>query len=164
MNAPNGLKAIKEFYNAETFNASGYVLSPENWEVNHIVTMCLSTYIRSDYSSRPIRSFRIHVAIRESLTQVMQMIEADYPNSYTKLSFSGSYVPRMKRGVNEPSMHGLGAAVDFNASEFPMTRKDVTEEDMPAWYQSVVHCFREHGWKWGGDFGDTMHFQFGNGY
>lgn len=28
----------------------------------------------------------------------------------------------------------------------------------------LVNLFRAHGWKWGGDFGDPVHFQYATGY
>jgi hypothetical protein len=88
-----------------------------------------------------------------------------YPDSFRRLSLSGGYFPRLKRNGSGPSMHAMGAAVDFNAGTMPMT--DSTHQtiaDVPDWYRPVVATFEKHGWKWGASFGDPMHFQYGTGY
>jgi D-alanyl-D-alanine carboxypeptidase len=55
------------------------------------------------------------------------------------------------------SVHAWGIAIDLNAaSNKPGSRGDMDER--------VIKIFCEHGFYWGGNFGDPMHFQFAVGY
>lgn len=70
-------------------------------------------------------------------------------------TYDGCFVPRHKmwdpRG--ELSAHSWGIAIDLNAAT-----------NMPGMLGEmdlrIVEIFRAHGFTWGGDFGDPMHFQY----
>lgn len=70
-------------------------------------------------------------------------------------TYDGCFVPRHKmwdpRG--ELSTHSWGIAIDLNAAT-----------NMPGMLGEmdlrIVEIFRAHGFAWGGDFGDPMHFQY----
>jgi hypothetical protein len=78
-------------------------------------------------------------------------------------SFDGCSCPRYKRRTqrNLPSVHSWGIALDLNAA----TNRQGTKGDMS---RAVVAIFREHGFRWGGDwkgrYRDPMHFQYCTGY
>jgi LysM repeat protein len=70
-------------------------------------------------------------------------------------TYDGCFVSRHKmwdphRGL---SVHSWGIAIDLNAAtNMPSMRGDMDPR--------IVEIFRAHGFKWGGDFGDPMHFQY----
>ena len=71
----------------------------------------------------------------------------------------GCYWPRFK--MHDPtrglSVHSWGIAIDLNASSnLPGTPGDMN----PA----IVEVFQRHGFYWGGNFGDPMHFQYARDY
>ena len=74
-------------------------------------------------------------------------------------SYDGCYVPRRK--MNNPdnslSVHSWGIALDFNAkTNMPGTPGDISDD--------LIRLFCRHGFYWGGNFGDPMHFQYVTGY
>lgn len=161
---PNGLKEILHFYGANRFDTSGRVIDPANWADKQLFPVLLPNPLLT-YGNHTTVYVVIHRALRGSLSAVMQEILLKHEDSYHKLFFAGSYNPRLKRGVERPSLHALGCAIDFNDSDFPFTAGKVyAKTAMPAWYQPVIEVFQAHGWKWGGDFGDPMHFQYATGY
>lgn len=75
------------------------------------------------------------------------------------ITFDGAYTWRPKRGSNNLSMHGYGAAIDFNAGTNQLGTPGNMDEE-------VVRIAKGRGWTWGGEWSrpDPMHFQFGGGY
>jgi len=69
-------------------------------------------------------------------------------------TWDGCFNIRSKRGSGTPSLHSWGVAVDVNAA----WNKFGQRPTMPA---SVVKCFTDAGFDWGGtwSFPDGMHFQ-----
>lgn len=162
---PNGLTNILHFYGANTFAQDGTVINPKNWRASSIVSVPLPAPMIVTGTHTAVKAVALHISLRGSFERVIQNLFDNYPEAYHQLTFSGSFVPRMKRGLSEPSLHGLGCAVDFNSGQFPLNRsRHRTPAEMPLWYQNVIHCFHLEGWKWGGDFGDEMHFQYATGY
>ncbi len=163
MKAPNGIDEIKTFCNIVEWNSSGVVFNPSNWSTNNIILHELPLQMK--VSGGGSTSFiHIHKNANLALHNVFEMIRADYPEVIPELIFSGSFVPRTKRGQSDISVHATGLAIDFNAEMFPFDHQVKQETDVILWFQNVIHCFRSCGWKWGGDFGDPMHFQFCTGY
>lgn len=161
---PNGLHDIKETYNCLEFDSNGVVLVPRNWGETNLAFAILPLALPT-YDGMKTAHICIHIKLVASLEAIMTQIHRNHPNSYNQLFFSGSYVPRMKRGIVEPSVHATGAALDFNGDTFPLERGKVyVMSDMPLWFRDIVAVFHAYGWKWGGDFGDPMHFQAATGY
>lgn len=83
------------------------------------------------------------------------------------------WAPRLKRGVDQVSIHCFGAAVDLDPDDNPLIvgcgprdprRFDPKRRTIP---DAVVDAFADEGWFWGGNFSsrfDPMHFQWATGY
>jgi hypothetical protein len=90
-----------------------------------------------------------------------------------KIRKIGCFAPRLKRGLDQVSIHTFGAAVDINPDQNPLItncppsdprRAAPGARDVP---DTWIDCFRAQGFVWGGDFAtrfDAMHFQLASGY
>lgn len=69
-------------------------------------------------------------------------------------TFDGCFNIRNKRGLNSPSLHSWGIAIDVNASWNQLNQK-------PTLTPEFVKCFTDAGFDWGGLWTrlDGMHFQ-----
>lgn len=107
--------------------------------------------------------FWVNKALVENIKLVFDKIREQGLLSEIK-SFDGCQVTRMIRGGSKLSFHAFGAAIDLNASIFPLGKAcDKVEVDCPKYYR-VVTVFEEAGWTWGGRWHkrpDGMHFQYG---
>lgn len=106
-----------------------------------------------------VRSVRVNEAIAAEADLVFRALREAHLWDHIA-TFDGGYCWRPMRGARKLSMHGFGAALDFNAESNPLGVKgDMNER--------VVACFEDHGWTWGGrwtDRPDGQHFQYGRGY
>ena len=71
------------------------------------------------------------------------------------LTWDGCFNIRATRGaVGVPSLHSWGLAIDINAAWNQLGK-------VPTMYASLVKCFTDAGFDWGGNFSrpDGMHFQ-----
>jgi hypothetical protein len=161
--APHGLNDIQKFYGAVRFNDRGLVVEPPNYESQYMTQAQLPSSMKT-YGGQRATSIRINKALKQSVETVMSEISKQYPDSYAQLFDGGGYFPKIKTKGHGPSMHSLGAAIDFNPDQYRQDKKLHKIEEMPDWFKPVIKTFLKHGWKWGGDFGDPMHFQFGTGY
>ncbi|HEX8392816.1 MAG TPA: M15 family metallopeptidase [Longimicrobium sp.] len=107
-----------------------------------------------------VTSFGCHKKLSGVFTDVFAAIE-DKGLWGGIRTFGGCYNFRVKRGGNRLSTHSWAIAVDIN----PGTNQMGTAGDLDP---QIVAVFREHGFKWGGDWTgkgkDPMHFQFCTGY
>lgn len=70
------------------------------------------------------------------------------------------YACRPIASTSTPSNHSWGTAIDINAPANPRRKRGLPMvTDLP---RSVVQLWRDHGFRWGGDFSwpDPMHFEF----
>jgi hypothetical protein len=69
-------------------------------------------------------------------------------------TFDGCFNIRKKRGLNSPSLHSWGIAIDVNAAWNALGAK-------PTLSEGFVKCFTDAGFEWGGLWtrNDAMHFQ-----
>lgn len=139
--APNGLAAIKARYGEAGQNivTARLPLGPGGAEINVRVNS------------------RVLPKLRETLEDARQQGLLQYIHSFDGMAIEP---PRLKRHLDgslvvphQYSLHSWGVAFDINYSS---GEKNVN----PA----LVNLFRAHGWKWGGDFGDPVHFQYATGY
>jgi D-alanyl-D-alanine carboxypeptidase len=84
-------------------------------------------------------------------------IQNDHLGRYAKSGIWG-YVCRYIRGTTTWSTHAWGIAVDISSAYEPMGQCHSTTNE------NFAHIFRHHGWRWGLDFCDPMHFQYAYGY
>ncbi len=103
---------------------------------------------------------RCHKVVAPTMVQVFSAVERAGLKSAVR-TYGGCYNYRPKRTGSRPSTHSWGIALDLN----PGTNAMGTAGDMDP---RLVELFREHGFKWGGDWTgrnkDPMHFQFCTGY
>lgn len=78
------------------------------------------------------------------------------------LTYDGCLNVRLKRGVNEYSIHSWGLALDFNAALNPLGQRMGSKPKM--FTPAFLAVWRKHGWTCGADFSrpDGMHFQYTN--
>lgn len=100
-----------------------------------------------------------NIDVRYPLTQALEAVHARGLSHLLK-TFDGCFNIRMVRGSNTHfSAHSYGLAIDLNASENGLGSASGGFYDHP----DFVDCFRQFGWKWGGDFHgrkDPMHFSY----
>jgi len=84
-------------------------------------------------------------------------IQNDHLAPYTKSGIWGYYC-RYIKNTTTWSTHAWGIAVDISASYEPMGRCYSTVN------KNFAYVFKNHGWRWGLDFCDPMHFQYAFGY
>lgn len=75
-------------------------------------------------------------------------------------TYDGCLNLRLKRGLNEYSIHSWGLALDFNAALNPLGVRWGSKPGM--FSKAFLDVWRRHGWTCGADFsrGDSMHFQY----
>jgi len=78
-------------------------------------------------------------------------------SGYTKSGIWG-YLCRYIAGTTKWSTHAWGIAVDISSRYEPMGRCYSTTN------KYFAYVFKNHGWRWGLDFCDPMHFQYAFGY
>jgi hypothetical protein len=70
------------------------------------------------------------------------------------------YACRAIAGTSTPSNHSWGTAIDINAPSNPRRKRGLPRiTDIP---KKVVALWKNHGFRWGGDYSwpDSMHFEF----
>jgi hypothetical protein len=101
----------------------------------------------------------VGMAIVDALFEISQHQTPGYLRGNDLDLFGGTYADRNKRGIDEPSTHRWGIAIDLNPHLGPLGE----EPKMPGF---IVNAFKRRGFVWGGDFDrpDGMHFQAARGY
>jgi hypothetical protein len=84
-------------------------------------------------------------------------IQNNHLYGYTKSGIWG-YFCRYIGGTTKWSTHAFGIAIDISASYEPQGRCYSTVN------KYFAYVFKNHGWRWGLDFCDPMHFQYAFGY
>lgn len=105
------------------------------------------------------RGIRVHVKVADSLKSIFEELWKLYPSqeaieAVDLHKIGGAYTPRVRRGSSRLSNHARGIAIDIDPVDNPMFKG--SRGDMP---QKVIDVFIRHGWKWGGVYGDPMHFE-----
>lgn len=133
------------------------------WEHAHLITVPCPWPLF--YGASRVNGIRIHKLCAESLARVLSNIWEAVGKDVSAIEtlhyqkYSGSYNQRPMRGGSARSMHGYGAAVDFDAEE--NAQHSLHHLFQPT--SPIVVKFKEEGWAWGGDWSpgsiDAMHFQ-----
>ena len=121
----------------------------------------------------PTHKLRLH----KDLVEEVQSIYDELKKLGVQLNgFQGSYCYRKIKKANGKSgnalsMHALGCAIDINYNLNPYKDKgkpQTSGDDTPrgivrTMNSPIVKVFANHGWGWGGRYGDYMHFSKANG-
>ena len=149
---PEGLPEIEEIFGRFTYvERPGALIAPDAaWTVSSITRIQ-----RIPILNQPLDChFRLE---RPLLNAMNEVVEAKLGHEIR--SCEGCYWPRHKMHdpKRELSVHSWGVAVDFNApTNMPGTKGDM--------HPGIIEIFARHGFYWGGNFGDPMHFQYARGY
>lgn len=102
-----------------------------------------------------VRKQWLHKDCKQALEDVFKAL-VDQDLTKELKSYGGGLNVRMKRGLNEYSIHSWGLAFDFNEAENPLGGK-------VRFSQKFLQVWRDNGWTCGADFKnrvDGMHFQY----
>lgn len=148
---PDGQAQIQqvfgEFQWEENPDARGRILLLDDWERRNIRLM-------RDIPALPGGRIYGHKLLEPVFRAVFGEI-MDKGLASSLRTYDGCFVPRHKmwNPRNDLSAHSWGIAIDLNAAtNMPGMRGDMDPQ--------IVEVFRAHGFTWGGDFGDPMHFQY----
>ncbi len=101
--------------------------------------------------------------VASHLEEVSREIDA-MPADIRRYAFpiGGTYNCRAVADTGEPSLHGMGAAIDINVaqSDYWLWRKGAPYRNRIP--EPIVAAFERHGFIWGGKWShyDTMHFEY----
>jgi len=134
-----------------------------SWESANLISVACPWPLNMD--NILVTHIRIHKLCADSLTRVLGTIWNATGQSLSAIQtlrynlFSGSYNQRPIRGGSMRSMHGFGAAIDWDD-------QDNQQHSMTHLFQDsslIIVKFREEDWVWGGDWSpqsiDAMHIQ-----
>ena len=131
------------------------------WEVTNLVYIDFPWTIYLGESDTVLkRGVRVHKKVAADLLAILDEIWNYYGKSQAEIEkvdlhkFFGAYTPRPRRGSKRISNHFRGIALDFDANDNAMRKGN--RGDIP---QAVITIFENHGWRWGGTYGDPMHFE-----
>lgn len=149
---PDGVKQLKQVFGNFTYieikaNPVGRIQIDPKWVAANIVTTSVPS----------LGSVQCHKLIAPALVNVFKALQAQ--GLAKSLEYFGCFFPRHKmwNPAKQLSVHSWGVAIDLNAE----TNKVGTAGNMDV---RVIRVFAEHGFYWGGNFGDPMHFQYCLGY
>lgn len=131
------------------------------WEVTNLVyihTPWKSYVAETDTELK--RGIRVHKKVADSLTSIFNELWELFGKDQKKIEsadlhkIGGAYYFRVRRGSGRLSNHARGIAIDIDPLDNPMRKG--SRGDMQT---KVIDVFIRHGWKWGGVYGDPMHFE-----
>jgi hypothetical protein len=106
----------------------------------------------------------VHKDVAEEVKAIFKDIRKLNPNFDVRTNDTGAYCYRNIAGTSKLSLHSFGIAIDINWDDNPMVRgeKPLNSGDDTTHIRTlnspIVKAFRNHGWGWGGTYGDYMHF------
>lgn len=127
------------------------------WESANLVR--LTPPFKMTYAGKPIKSFRTHKKVKDSLERVLQAIWLAADKSQMMIDlwgmsvFAGCYNFRLIKGDNTLSNHSWGAAIDLDPARNHGSLMNFKKCPV------VLKAFDDEGWYWGGHFQDSMHFE-----
>jgi GH24 family phage-related lysozyme (muramidase) len=131
------------------------------WEVTNLVYItCPWKCYLAGTKTEMLRGIRVHKKVAESLKAVFADIWVQCGKSQKEIEkhdlhqIGGAYYFRARRGSPRLSNHARGIAIDIDPLDNVMRKGN--KGDMAAF---VILTFQRHGWKWGGEYGDPMHFE-----
>jgi hypothetical protein len=158
MTPPRGQDAIRALYgDPRPYIRDDGTVSPI-WEAR-MTTLEMPTPLPLGWNRQ---AFAKRVRVNQAIVDIVKDVfaELEFGGLWHLLTtYDGGYTWRLQRGGPRLSMHGYGAALDFDAPWNKLGQK-------PKMDRRIVRVFEDHGWTWGGRWRrrDGMHFQFGRGY
>ncbi len=145
---PDGLEQIQKIFGKFTYkdlggSPPGRIQIDTKWLTANIVTTQVPAL-------GTMQCHRLLVPVFTAALQ--QLLDEDLA---TGLRYWGCFVPRHKGwdSTQDLSVHAWGIALDLNADTNAVGTKGTLDP-------RVIRIFAEHGFYWGGNFGDPMHFQY----
>lgn len=145
---PDGLTKLKEVFGGFTYTEIrgkpvGRIQINAQWLANHIV--------RTQVPG--LGTIQCHKLLAPVFVQVFRELEAQ--KLTIGLKYDGCFVSRHKmwNPARELSVHSWGIAIDLNADSNPVGTAGKVDV-------RLITTFAKHGFYWGGNFGDPMHFQY----
>lgn len=131
------------------------------WEITNLVYIFPPWKVFIPETKQELkRGIRVHKLVAASLTSIFNELWELYGKSQEEIEkadlhkIGGAYYFRPRRGSNRLSNHARGIAIDIDPIDNPMRKG--SRGDMPT---KVIDVFIRHGWRWGGVYGDPMHFE-----
>jgi hypothetical protein len=160
-------KSLTDIYGRFALNDQG--LPTPGWERSFLCTVDLPYPMRLSWETNTIvRKITCNRAVRASLLTILDRILALY-GSIEEVRrqrmdlYGGCYCFRRARGLDIPSVHSWGAAIDLDPGRNEMGKK--WEKNKGMMPMEVVELFEAEGWSWGGRWKtrpDAMHFEATN--
>ena len=145
--------ALDDFYSRPDGSAK--------WEVTNLVYIFPPWKIYIPETDTELkRGIRVHKKVAASLGSIFDELWTLYDKDQKKIEaadlhkIGGAYYFRPRRGSRRLSNHARGIAIDIDPIDNPMHKG--SRGDMPT---KVIDVFIRHGWRWGGVYGDPMHFE-----
>jgi hypothetical protein len=126
------------------------------WLVRHELPAAVNPYFPKYGNVRPSAIYMNKFAAASLDAVLLELLSTGLINELK--TYDGCHNVRLKRGVNEYSIHSWGLAIDFNALLNPLGVAWGTRKGM--FSKPFLDVWRKHGWKCGADFKDAMHFQY----
>ena len=131
------------------------------WEVTNLVYVFTPWKSYLAGTNTPLlRGIRVHKKVADSLARIFAEIWALCGQSQKKIEeldlhqIGGFYYFRPRRESKRISNHGRGIAGDLDPEDNVMRKNN--RGDMDA---MVIRAFQKEKWRWGGEYGDPMHFE-----
>jgi GH24 family phage-related lysozyme (muramidase) len=131
------------------------------WEVTNLVYIFPPWKIFAAGTKTELkRGLRVHKLVAPSLVAIFNELWEIHGKSQEEIAKSdldqigGAYYFRPRRGSNRLSNHARGIAIDIDPLDNAMRKGN--RGDIPT---KVIDVFIRHGWRWGGVYGDPMHFE-----
>ncbi len=106
------------------------------------------------------RGIRVHKKVAESLERIFASLWETCGKSQAEIEkldlhqIGGAYYFRARRGSKRLSNHARGIAIDIDPADNAMRPGNRGDMSM-----IVIAAFEKEGWRWGGVYGDPMHFE-----
>ncbi len=148
---PDGLEQLQQVFGSYPYeempNTSGRIRVPPEWIQENIATVQIPG----------LGLVQCHKLLAPVLVNVFTLLQAQ--GLTTGLKYDGCFVPRHKMWdpSKDLSVHSWGIAIDLNAAQNQVGTAGKFDPQL-------IRIFAEHGFYWGGHFGDPMHFQYCLGY
>jgi hypothetical protein len=128
-------------------------------EKEWLTTVAVPPAIHLTYEKKPV----LHLTCNKDMAGPLELaLKSIIERGFAKelRTYGGCFNIRPVRGSQSIfSWHAYGLAIDLNPDRNPLGGAS-------SWSDGLVHCFKEEGFVWGGDFHgrkDPMHFQWGIG-